>query len=38
MHEVEVGTQEVPAAWYSKLCPELLEHNTCGIVVAQVRA
>jgi len=35
MYEVEVGKAEVPAEWYGRLCPELLEHNVCGIVVAQ---
>jgi predicted DNA-binding transcriptional regulator YafY len=38
MYGVEVGSKPVPAEWYSKLCPELLQHNTYGVVIAQVQA
>jgi predicted DNA-binding transcriptional regulator YafY len=38
MYGVEVGSKPVPAEWYSRLCPELLQHNTCGVVIAQVQA
>jgi predicted DNA-binding transcriptional regulator YafY len=38
MHDLRVGEQEVPAEWYAELCPDLLQHNVCGIVLAQVTA